>query len=180
MRLLFTRLCALMAALFTPALLKADQAAAVAAPKLDTGDTAWVLVSSAMVLLMTPGLALFYAGMVRKKNVLSTMMQSMFMMGLISVLWVWYGYSLAFSPGHSMGGFIGTFEYLWLQPTVFYDVGHAFFDRPGRPIQSYGVGIRLSVPQVHRLVLRFDIALTPGAVGLSLGMNELFQPHRPL
>jgi len=83
-------------------------------PKLDTGDTAWVLVSCAMVLLMTPGLALFYAGMVRKKNVLSTMMQSMFMMGLISVLWVWYGYSLAFSPGHSMGGFIGNLDFMWL------------------------------------------------------------------
>jgi Amt family ammonium transporter len=111
----FRWMSALFAALFTPALLRAQEAAAPAAPKLDTGDTAWVLMSCAMVLLMTPGLALFYAGMVRKKNVLSTMMQSMFMMSLISVLWVWYGYSLAFSPGHSIGGFIGTFDMTWLK-----------------------------------------------------------------
>ncbi|MES2202387.1 MAG: ammonium transporter [candidate division FCPU426 bacterium] len=108
------RLGALAASCLLPALAFAEEAAAPAVPKLDTGDTAWILVSCAMVLLMTPGLALFYAGMVRKKNVLSTMMQSMFMMGLISLIWVWYGYSLAFSPGHSMGGFIGNFDFLWL------------------------------------------------------------------
>ena len=63
---------------------------------LDTGDTAWVLASTALVLFMTPGLALFYGGMVRSKNVLGTLMHSIFAMGLISILWVLVGYTLAF------------------------------------------------------------------------------------
>lgn len=64
--------------------------------KIDTGDTAFVLMSAALVLLMTPGLALFYGGMARSKNVLSTIMQSFFIIGLISVQWVLWGYSLSF------------------------------------------------------------------------------------
>jgi Amt family ammonium transporter len=75
-------------------------------PKIDSGDTAWVLVSTALVLLMTaPGLALFYGGLVRRKNVLSTMMQSFFILCLISVQWVLFGYSIAFGPdvGHLFG-----------------------------------------------------------------------------
>ena len=73
--------------------------------KLDTGDTAWLLVSTALVLLMTPGLAFFYGGMVRKKNVISTMLQSFVCMGLITVIWVVFGFSLAF--GDDIGGIIG-------------------------------------------------------------------------
>ncbi|TKB96070.1 ammonium transporter [Pedobacter cryophilus] len=72
---------------------------------IDTGDTAWLLVSTALVLLMTPGLAFFYGGMVRKKNVISTMLQSFVCMGLITVLWVVVGFSLAF--GEDIGGIIG-------------------------------------------------------------------------
>ena len=68
-----------------------------AAPALNSGDTAWMLTATALVLFMTiPGLALFYGGMVRSKNVLSVMMQCFAITGLISVLWVVYGYSLAF------------------------------------------------------------------------------------
>ncbi len=67
---------------------------------INTGDTAWLLASTALVLLMTPGLALFYGGMVRAKNVLSTIMQSFIAMAIISVLWVLWGYSLAFGPDH--------------------------------------------------------------------------------
>jgi len=81
--------------------------AAAAAPKIDTGDTTWVLVSTAMVLAMTaPGLALFYGGMVRSKNSLGTIMQSFIILCLISVQWVLWGYSLAFGPdkGHLIGG----------------------------------------------------------------------------
>ena len=77
------------------------------APKVDTGDTAWMLVSTALVLMMTaPGLALFYAGLVRSKNGLATIMQSFVMMALISVQWVLFGYTLAFGPdhGHVIGG----------------------------------------------------------------------------
>src|SRR6185369_5108384 len=66
------------------------------------GDNAWMLVCAALVLMMTgPGLALFYGGLVRKKNVLSTMMQSFVLMAVVSILWVIYGYSLAFAPGNS-------------------------------------------------------------------------------
>ena len=62
----------------------------------DTGDTAWMLASSALVLLMTPGLAFFYGGMVRAKGVLNMIMMSISAMGVVTVLWVLYGYSLAF------------------------------------------------------------------------------------
>ncbi len=72
--------------------------AADAAPKIDSGDTAFVLICAAMVLLMTPGLAFFYGGMVRRKNVLSTIMHSFIIICLISVQWVLVGYSLAFGP----------------------------------------------------------------------------------
>ncbi len=65
---------------------------------VNTGDTAWMLVSTALVMLMTPGLALFYGGMVRRKNVLGTIMQSFIAMGVITVQWVLFGYSLAFGP----------------------------------------------------------------------------------
>lgn len=86
--------------------------AQAAAGKIDTGDTAWMLVSSALVLFMTPGLALFYAGMVRSKNVLSTTMHSFAMMALISITWVIWGYSLAFS-GH--GSLIGDLAWFGLK-----------------------------------------------------------------
>jgi Amt family ammonium transporter len=75
-------------------------------PKIDSGDTAWVLASTALVLLMTaPGLALFYGGLVRRKNVLSTMMQSFFILCIISIQWILWGYSIAFGPdvGHLFG-----------------------------------------------------------------------------
>ncbi|HLO76302.1 MAG TPA: ammonium transporter, partial [Magnetospirillum sp.] len=90
----------------------AQEAAAEAAPAaapavLNTGDTAWMLVSSVLVLMMlVPGLALFYGGLVRKKNVLAVLMQSMFGAGLLSVLWIVVGYSLAFTEGNAFfGGF---------------------------------------------------------------------------
>jgi Amt family ammonium transporter len=78
-----------------------------------SGDNAWVLVSAALVLMMTaPGLVLFYGGLVRRKNILATMMQSFAMMGLITVLWALVGYSLAFGAGN---GFIGGFEHAFLR-----------------------------------------------------------------
>ncbi|AMW77600.1 ammonia channel protein [Acinetobacter sp. TGL-Y2] len=81
-------------------------------PKLDTGDTAWILVSTALVLLMTiPGLALFYGGMVRKKNVLSTMAHSFVAAAVVSIVWVALGYSLAFGEGNA---FIGNLDKLML------------------------------------------------------------------
>ncbi|MBI3608700.1 MAG: ammonium transporter [Nitrospirae bacterium] len=87
--------------------------AAAPAPKVDTGDTAWVLTSTALVLLMTaPGLALFYGGMVRKKNALGTIMHSFIILCVVSVIWVLWGYSLAFGP--DKGGWIGGLEWFGL------------------------------------------------------------------
>ena len=73
---------------------------------IDSGDTAWILISTALVMLMTPGLALFYGGLVRRKNVLSTIMHSFFILALVSVTWVLWGYSLAGSG--SSAGSIGS------------------------------------------------------------------------
>ena len=87
-------------------------AAASAPPKVDTGDTAWMLTSAALVLLMTPGLALFYGGMVRAKNVLGTIMHSFIIIAVISVQWVLFGYSLAFGP--DWGGIIGSLSWIGL------------------------------------------------------------------
>ena len=79
---------------------------------MDTGDTAWVLMSTALVMLMTPALGFFYGGLVQRKNVLSTIMHSFFILALISVQWVLWGYSLAFAPG---GSLIGGIDWLALR-----------------------------------------------------------------
>ncbi|MNS56445.1 Ammonium transporter NrgA [compost metagenome] len=99
---------AVWAALATPAL---------AAPgAIDTGDTAFVLVAAALVLLMTPGLAFFYGGMVRGKNVVNTLMLSFVAMAVVSVQWVLFGYGLAFGPGASVApGLVGGFNWLGLE-----------------------------------------------------------------
>src|SRR5712692_4345606 len=92
----------------------APVAAAPAASKIDKGDTAWMLTSCALVLLMTaPGLALFYGGMVRQKNALGTIMQSFIVVALISIQWVLWGYSLAFGP--DKGGIIGGLDWIGLR-----------------------------------------------------------------
>ncbi len=80
--------------------------------RMDTGDTAWVLISAALVLFMTPGLAFFYGGMVRSKDVLGMLMQNIFAMGIISVLWSFVGYSLAFG---GTGSIIGNFSHVFLK-----------------------------------------------------------------
>jgi Amt family ammonium transporter len=82
----------------------------------DSGDTAWMLVSAALVLLMTPGLALFYGGMVRRKNVLATLMYSHFALALVTIQWVLFGYSLTFGKTHH--GLIGGFEHILLNGVV--------------------------------------------------------------
>lgn len=82
-------------------------------PELNSGDTAFVLLCAALVLFMTPGLAFFYGGMVRRKNVLGTIMHSFFIIGVISVVWAVVGYSLAFGPDH--GGLIGDLSWAGLR-----------------------------------------------------------------
>src|SRR5688500_3068352 len=79
---------------------------------MDTGNTAWVLASAALVLFMTPGLAFFYAGMVRSKNVLGMLMQNYVAMGVVGVLWALVGFSLAFGDG---GDYIGNFDFVGLK-----------------------------------------------------------------
>ena len=115
---------------------------------MDTGDTAWVLVSTALVLFMTPGLALFYAGMVRAKNVLGTLMHSFFAMGLMAILWVVVGYTLAF--GTDVGGLIGGFDFIG-----FRDVG----------AEPHPAGLGATIP--HSLFATFQMmfaVITPALI----------------
>src|SRR2546422_826247 len=84
---------------------------------LNTGDTALVLISAALVALMTPGLAFFYGGLVRRKNVLAIMMQSFISMGVVTIIWVFVGFSLSF--GNDTGGVIGDFSYVALRGVGF-------------------------------------------------------------
>src|SRR5579871_3413012 len=93
-------------------LVPAVAAAADGAAKVDSGDTAWMLVSSALVLMMTaPGLALFYGGLVRRKNVLGTMMHSFILMAVVTVIWAVAGYSLAFGGSSP---YLGNFQFAFL------------------------------------------------------------------
>lgn len=91
-----------------PEVVRADESVA----SIDKADTAWVLICAALVLFMTPGLALFYGGMVRKKNILATLMQSFVAMGVLAIIWAVIGFSLAFGPGNL---FVGDFSYVGLQ-----------------------------------------------------------------
>jgi Amt family ammonium transporter len=95
--------------------LASDQGSATGVVKqvIDTGDTAWVLIAAALVMLMTPGLAFFYGGLVRRKNMLSVLMQCFMILCLISLQWVVIGYSLSFGP--DKGSLIGGLEWLWLK-----------------------------------------------------------------
>jgi Amt family ammonium transporter len=90
-----------------------------APPAIDSGATAWMLASTALVLLMTPGLALFYGGMVRTKNVLGTMAHSMFAMAIVTIQWVLFGYSIAFGPDAAGGAFGSPGAHLFLNDVAF-------------------------------------------------------------
>jgi Amt family ammonium transporter len=128
----------------------AQAVAGVAAPvlKIDTGDTAWVLTSSALVLAMTmPGLALFYGGLVRTKNILGTIMHSMIILCLVSLIWILFGYSLAFGP--DKGGVIGGLEWIGLS-----GVG-------GEPHPVYGPTIPHHVFMLFQLMFA---AITPALI----------------
>ncbi len=150
---------ALLAVLAGPA--SADPPApAPTPPAIDGGDTAWMLVSSALVLLMVPGLALFYGGMVRRKNVLGTMMHSMIALALVGVQWVLFGYSLAF--GASQAGWLGwTPGYLGLggvDPTAVF---------PGTKIPVY----------VHCMYQGMFAIITPALISGALAERIRFLPY---
>jgi ammonium transporter, Amt family len=114
--------------------------------KADTGDTAWVLISTALVMLMTPGLAFFYGGMVGRRNILSILMQCFILLCVISVQWVLYGYSLSFAPAK---GFWGGFDWVGLK-----GVGFA-------PYKDYATTI------THQLFMAFQLmfaVITPALI----------------
>ena len=122
-------------------------------PQINSGDTAWVLAASALVMFMTPGLAFFYGGLVRQKNVLSTVMHSFFALGLISVIWLIIGYSLGFGTDH--GGFIGGFNLLGLN--------HVSINAPG-PIVN-GAALSGSTPHAAYMVFQLMFAvITPALI----------------
>ena len=119
-----------------PSVVHAGQAAsrAVAATQISSGDTSWVLASAALVMLMTPALGFFYGGLVRHKNALSTIMHSFFILCLISVQWVLWGYSLAFGPDH--GHLIGGLDWVGLH-NVSISAPDPFGYAPTIPHQAY-------------------------------------------
>lgn len=97
-------------------LISATVAEAQETPALNGADTAWILISSALVMLMLPGLALFYGGMVRRKNVLSSLMHSFAPLGIITIQWVLIGYSLCF--GEDVGKFVGGLDKAFLRVSI--------------------------------------------------------------
>jgi len=115
MKLSFSKVPLFFLVFFLLSVILATVAAAADAPPpaVDAGDTAWVLISSALVLFMTPGLAFFYGGLVRRKNILSILMQCFILVCVISIQWALFGYSLAFGP--DLGGWIGNLDWFGLR-----------------------------------------------------------------
>jgi len=123
--------------------------------KVDTGDAAWMLISTALVLMMTvPGVALFYAGMVRKKNVLATMMQSFAICALVSVLWMVAGYSLAFGEGNA---WIGDFSRFFLGGLA------DNWDKPFT-LGSGDAAVATTIPESIFLTFQMTFAIITGAL----------------
>ncbi len=122
---------------------------------MNTGDTAWVLAAAALVLFMTPGLAIFYGGMVRGKNVLGMLMQNFFAMGLIGVLWAIVGFSLTFGDS---GGFIGDFQFAFMR-----DITQ--FDSSGAPVNEIPGLESLSIPTAAFFAFQMMFAIiTPALI----------------
>ena len=130
-----------------------DTPQVVGVDKINSGDTAWMLTSTALVLMMTiPGLALFYGGMVRKKNVLATLMQSFAITCLVTVLWVIVGYSIAFTKG---GSFFGSFDRFFLS-------GMVFMNEAGKVSVSH---LGLTVPESVYMCFQMTFAIiTPALI----------------
>jgi Amt family ammonium transporter len=117
----------------------------------NSGDTAWVLTSAALVLFMTPGLALFYGGMVRRKNVLAMLIQNLTVMAVVSLLWVWVTYSLAFGPDWGGHGIIGTLHFAGL--------GHIHQSVPG-----YTGRHAMTIPPVVFVIFQMMFAIITPAL----------------
>jgi Amt family ammonium transporter len=126
---------------------------------IDSGDTAWLLISTALVMLMTPGLALFYGGLVRRKNVLSTIMHSFFILALISVTWVLWGYSLAFGPDSGLG-LIGRLDWMGLEGVT------------GAPSDTYAT----TVPHLAFMAFQMMFAIiTPALISGAFAERKRFK-----
>jgi Amt family ammonium transporter len=131
----------------------AAEAAPAPAPVPDPGNTAWMLVSSALVLLMTiPGLALFYGGLVRAKNMLSVLMQVFTITCLVTVIWVLYGYSMAFTAGGGLNSFVGGFSKAFLAGVT-----------PGSNVETFSAGV--VIPELAFVVFQMTFAcITPALI----------------
>ncbi|HYG24972.1 MAG TPA: ammonium transporter [Verrucomicrobiae bacterium] len=159
--LLCTTLCFPAVAADSPLPATADASAAAAVPAIDSGDNAWMLVSAALVLMMTaPGLILFYGGLVRSKNVLSTMAHSLILMGVVSALWMVYGYSMAFGTGN------------------------AFFGNPGQYFMLKGVGAApnaeyaATIPQQTFMLFQMMFAIiTPALISGAIAERIKFSAY---
>ena len=132
---------------------------------MDTGDTAWLLMSTALVMIMLPGLALFYGGLVRRKNVLSTIMHSFFGLALVSVVWVIVGFTLAFGPDVNGWGLIGGLDF-----AMFNGVGM-------EPSTVYATTVPFVLFAAFQLMFA---AITPGAHHRRLRRAQAVRRLRPV
>lgn len=139
--------------------------------EIDTGDTAWMLVSAALVMFMTPGLAFFYGGLVRNKNVLGTIMQSFFALGLVTLIWIVVGYSLAF--GTDIGGFIGGMDFAFLKG-VGAAPGEFFINGAGKD----PVGLAPTIPHTTFMVYQMMFAIiTPALITGAIAERMKFKAY---
>ena len=132
---------------------------------MDTGDTAWMLMSTALVMIMLPGLALFYGGLVRSKNVLSTVMHSFFGLALVSIVWVVVGFTLAFGPDVNGWGLIGNLDF-----AMFNGVGQ-------EPSTVYAVTIPFILFAMFQLMFA---AITPALITGAFAERKRFGCLRPV
>ena len=151
-----------------------EGAFAAETPKLDTGDTAWMLTSTALVLMMTiPGVAMFYGGMVRKKNVLATAMQSFAVTCVMTVLWMIIGYSLAFTDGGGMNAFVGGLDKMLLRGIGVYTLSGTI---PETVFMTFQMTFAIITPALITGALADRIKFSSLLVFLSLWMILVYAP----
>lgn len=141
---------------------------------INTGDTAWMLVSSALVLLMTPGLAFFYGGLVRSRNVLNTMMMSLVLMAIVGVTWVLWGYSLAFSPDSvaTVKGVLTVNANPFIGNLNWFGLNNVAFDRPDP------VGYAPTIPhQVYMVYQMMFAIITPALISGAIVERVSFKAY---
>ncbi|MGQ0678982.1 MAG: ammonium transporter [Actinomycetota bacterium] len=139
--------------------------------EVDTGDTAWMLASAALVMFMTPGLAFFYGGLVRNKNVLGTIMHSFIALGMVTLIWIFVGYTLAF--GTDIGGFIGGMDFAFLR-NVGAEPGAFFINGAG----SEPVGLAPTIPHTTFMVYQMMFAIiTPALISGAIAERMKFKAY---